>query len=289
MPNKKKEKMYDLISLNVKCLICEKSLMDKQKLIDGRRSIKLNIEISGKNGIIYLSSVYGSFNFVCDIETPNNEISKLFCPHCKNQLSTIAECENCQVPMTTFTLTDGGKVSICPRIGCKNHFLEFDDFSQAIKKLEDKNGYKDTPNREVLKESQKNKEIIKSGAFLQTFCPHCRKTLLENNLVRLKINSKDNEIGYIMLSPYLNIFTSISTIFLHEDKVINDILCPSCDVSIIEEVIKCEKCNSPVAKINVVARTKFVDFYICSRKGCQWHGINKQDLHNIELEDSLEW
>ena len=30
-------------------------------------------------------------------------------------------------------------------------------------------------------------------------------------------------------------------------------------------------------------------FYICSRKGCTWHGLNKNDLENIRLEDSLEW
>ena len=52
---------------------------------------------------------------------------------------------------------------------------------------------------------------------------------------------------------------------------------------------KCHSCGSYVARIMVSASTKMVDFYICSKKGCRWHGVNKKDMEDIRLEDSLEW
>jgi hypothetical protein len=32
-----------------------------------------------------------------------------------------------------------------------------------------------------------------------------------------------------------------------------------------------------------------IDFFICAKKGCTWHGLNKKDLDDIRLEDSVEW
>ena len=43
--------------------------------------------------------------------------------------------------MVPFHLDMGGKVSICSRNGCKNHFVEFDDLSVAMKRLYQEYGY----------------------------------------------------------------------------------------------------------------------------------------------------
>jgi rRNA maturation endonuclease Nob1 len=51
----------------------------------------------------------------------------------------------------------------------------------------------------------------------------------------------------------------------------------------------CELCGSPVARISLSARSKLIDFYICSKKGCRWHGLSEDDINEIKLEDSLEW
>ena len=32
-----------------------------------------------------------------------------------------------------------------------------------------------------------------------------------------------------------------------------------------------------------------VDFHICSKKGCTWHGLSREDMDDIRLEQSLEW
>ena len=43
------------------------------------------------------------------------------------------------------------------------------------------------------------------------------------------------------------------------------------------------------AKINVSASSKLIDFYICTKKGCKWHGLSEEDLYSIKLEESDEW
>ena len=140
--------------------------------------------------------------------------------------------------------------------------------------------------REIKKTSEK-KEIIESGTFLQTYCPHCKKTLIEDGMLKVKI--QNGESGFLMLSPYLNVFSSKSTIFLPEDKTIKDVSCPHCDNTLIAENIDCGKCGSPVAKIALSARTKLLDFYLCTKKGCKWHGLSEGDLYDIRLDDSDEW
>jgi hypothetical protein len=199
--------------------------------------------------------------------------------------------------MVPFYLDMGGRVSICSRSGCKNHFVEFDDLSIALRKFYQQYGYStDLERAERQEEPEKTKEekatedkreIIESGSFLHSYCPHCRKSLIENDMLKLNITNGDE--GELILSPYLNVFSSKSTIFLPEDKVVSDLRCWHCDKSLIVQDRTCGKCASPIAKISVTARTKLIDFFICTKKGCKWHGLQEEDLYDIRLEDSLEW
>ncbi len=286
--------MYDFLALKVKCPVCSKSLMDKQKLVDNEPSIKLNVEIAGTKGTINLSSIYGSYNYVSNLELPLGEIASFSCPHCSALLKDQTSCLSCDAPMSYVHMDMGGKISFCSRSGCKNHKAEFEDLSVALNKLYQDYGLagnhrakRKEPAEPIEKPVDHNQEIIESGSFLQSYCPHCHKTLIEGEQLKLKI--KNGEGGYLLLSPYLNVFTSKSTIFLPEEKTVNDLLCFHCNKSLIEGEKKCEKCGSDTAKINVGARTKLLDFYICTKKGCKWHGLSEQDLFDIRLEDSLEW
>jgi len=138
-----------------------------------------------------------------------------------------------------------------------------------------------------VKKKDERDEIIESGTFLQSYCPHCRKSLIENNMLKLKIIS--GKEGFLLLSPYLNSFTSKSTIYLPEDKTVTDVKCFHCDTSLVETEKTCGSCGSPIAKINVSASTKLIDFYMCTKKGCRWHGLSEEDLYSINLEESDEW
>jgi len=277
--------MFNLISLKVKCPVCGKSLMDEEQLVDNCPSIKLTIKLGDDTGTIRLSSVYESYNYLTDIELPENEISALTCPLCNTDLVSKLECEVCKAPMIPLDLELGGNVSICSRIGCKNHFMKFVDFSFALKNLFEET---DRLHHHHHDPEEERIETIKSGNFLHSYCPHCLRSLIEESSIKFLVK-RNKKTGYLMLSPYLNIFTSKSTILLPEDQEIEGLACPHCKKSLILPKKRCDECGSPIARIEISARRKLIDFYICSKKGCRWHGLSAEDMHEIRLEDSMEW
>ncbi len=285
--------MNEFLALSVKCPICNKSLMDSTMLVDNEPSIKVNVEIGGQKGTINLSAIYGSYNYNTNLNMPMDQVATFSCPHCLGIIKEDVKCFSCDAPMVPLYLDMGGKVSICSRSGCKQHKVEFDDLSVALNKLYQDYGlagnhkHKRPPGIKTDVEEDDEMETIESGTFLQSYCPHCKKSLIEGDQLKLKI--KNDAEGYLMLSPYLNIFTSESTIELPDDKTVEDLLCYHCETSLIKKEKKCESCGSPTARVNVGARTKLLDFYICTKKGCKWHGLNEDDLYDIRLEDSLEW
>lgn len=272
--------------------------MNEKKLVDNCPSIQLGVSIDGKKGTMNLSSVYESYNYICDIETPENEIVKLYCSHCNSEIVSKTECDLCNAPMIPFDLELGGNVSICSRIGCTNHFVKFVDFSFALKRLYIDAGYLERPYDEDMTGNWKNSvpkneedkkiEVIRTGTFLHTYCPYCKKTLIEKGTIKLKVK-RNGKSGFLMLSPYLNVFTSKSTILLPENEFIGDIRCFHCDKTLMLTDEKCQQCGSDIARIMVSAKKRLFDFYICSKKGCRWHGLSKEDINDIRLEDSLEW
>lgn len=290
---------FNLISWKVKCPVCNASLMDNEYIIDNEPSIKLMIEIPGKKSHIRLSSVYGSFNYAAEMNIEPGSILVFSCPHCKERITSQELCYVCRAPTSSVFLEIGGKINFCSRAGCKNHNISFEDFSEALAKLHQEHGLKThfrldeivniKMKRKTKSLKEKRKEIIESGSFLQTYCPHCKKSLIERDMLKLKVVKKKRETGYILLSPYLNVFTSKSTIFLQENQIVEDICCFHCNKSLMMSNVKCGRCSTSVAKIHISARTKMINFYICSKKGCTWHGLSKEDLDEIRLEDNLDW
>lgn len=287
--------MYELMSLRLKCVECGRSLMDNNQLIDNEPGIRMEVECNAHKGMIWLSSIYGSYNYKSTIDLPKDSIVGFNCPECHKEISSSTECLSCGAPMVPFYLDMGGKVSVCSRVGCKNHFVEFEDLSIALRKFYQEYGYSHEAQRpersrepeQVIEPVDDKREIIESGTFLHSYCPHCRKSLIEDDMLKLKIVNGDE--GELILSPYLNVFSSKSTVFLPEDKIVSDLKCWHCENSLIVHDRLCDRCGSPVAKISVTARTKLVDFFICTKKGCKWHGLKEEDLYDIRLEDSLEW
>jgi ssDNA-binding Zn-finger/Zn-ribbon topoisomerase 1 len=270
--------------------------MDKEQLIDNVPGIHLNVRCLGETGDIWLSSIYGSYNYKASIPVPKDEIAGFLCPHCHEEITSKTECSACGAYMVPFYLDMGGKVNICSRSGCKNHFVEFEDLSVALRKFYHEYGLSGSqpftpaegrPGSEAETRSDEAREIIETGTFLHAYCPHCRKSLIDGDMLKLKI--RNDEEGILILSPYLNVFSSKSTVFLPEDRVVEELSCPHCDHSLIRRDRSCDKCGSPVAMISVSARTKLIDFFICTKKGCRWHGLSENDLYEIRLEGSMEW
>ncbi len=133
--------MEKLISLNVKCPKCKKSLMDPYRLINKKPSIRVDIEVNGKKGKFRLCSYYGCFNHESDIELPKGEILTVHCPKCHEELISNHICEECGAQMIPLSLDKGGRIYICSRIGCKKHYLNFENVSDALRKMYNEYGY----------------------------------------------------------------------------------------------------------------------------------------------------
>lgn len=133
------------------------------------------------------------------------------------------------------------------------------------------------------------REIITTGTFLKSYCPYCERTLIEDNKLKLTIVRNGGEKGQLLLSPYLNVFISKSTISIPDMGVAKDLKCPHCTKSLMVRDQRCPRCNSEIARIKVAAMSKMIDFYICAKKGCTWHGLSDDDIQDIILEDSEEW
>ncbi|MEI7483178.1 MAG: hypothetical protein WCK13_00560 [Ignavibacteriota bacterium] len=269
--------------------------MDPDTLVDNEVSIALLIDAGKKKGEINLSSIYGSFNYICNIDSQKDEVAFFSCPHCGKDINTKTECKVCKAPMASLILDMGGKISYCTRRGCKNHSVEFEDLNNVLRKMYQEYGYQKQNDNEALDivhpevDANEDLEILETGTFLHAYCPHCRKSLIESDMLKLKLVNEQNEEGYVLLSPYLNVFSSKSTLFLAEGKPVGDLRCFHCDHTLMVDDRKCEVCESPVGAVSISARSKLIDFFLCSKKGCRWHGLSEEDLSDIKLDDSLEW
>ena len=130
-----------LISLKVNCPSCNHSLMDYTHFLNAKPSIKLHIEIKDQRGIINLCSTYGCYEKVSTVELIDEEIVKLFCPHCKKDLPVSAICDVCGAPLVYFKLEKGGKVHACSRIGCKKRAVSFEDIYSTLSNFYTEYGY----------------------------------------------------------------------------------------------------------------------------------------------------
>jgi len=135
--------MTKVVSLTTKCPHCDASLMDEGLLINNRPTIKLLIHTTiGQKGFINLSSIYGDYNFSSEFQIKEGEVVKFFCTHCNESLfRKKIECDICGAPIVSLNCNIGGRVSLCARSGCKNHYVVFEDLDTTIRKFYDDYGY----------------------------------------------------------------------------------------------------------------------------------------------------
>ncbi len=288
--------MNNIVTVQVKCPHCGVSLMDESKLIDNAQSIKLSLKVKGNKGYIWLSSVYQSYNIDSDLEIKDGDLADFSCPHCNAELNELEVCTDCGANMVSLFLNEGGKVSFCSRAGCKKHSVEFENLNTAMHHFYDAFAMQTNTQQPhipvtptVKSDEEEDLEIVEHGAFLQSYCPHCNMSLIEEHKISLKIETEAGESGVLHLSPYLNVFTHATTIKVPENTKVKEIKCIHCDKSLLHHDEFCPKCNSEIVGFNVVVLKKVIEFLFCSRKGCRWHGLSDEDLNFIKLEESEEW
>ena len=130
-------------------------------------------------------------------------------------------------------------------------------------------------------------KYLKFKTYLSTYCPHCNNTLnvetKENKSVNFKAIYKKEKVE-LKLSPYLDVFDVECSVDLKDGTVLEDLICPHCNTSLINKEVKCGECTSPVSEVTIHAASKLIPFYICSKNGCEWHGLTKRDERRIKLK-----
>jgi predicted RNA-binding Zn-ribbon protein involved in translation (DUF1610 family) len=240
--------------------------MDSELEIDNEPSIKLGISKNNERGTINLSSLYGSYHYKTDIDIEFQSEYKFNCPSCNQDITSTIKCSECSAAMIPLNIEGVGIVRFCSRSGCKNHSIEVEDIDS-------------------IDYFKSKKELIKSGSYLRAYCPNCKQTNTDGNMVKFKVKNQKDEIGDLILSPYLNFYTDNSTINIAEGETIKEIMCPNCNYDLFVKDRKCEICSSPIIGINVTAETKLIKFYFCSKKGCHWHGLSENDVRFVILEE----
>lgn len=127
--------MKNQIALYVKCPHCDRSLMDESHPINEKPSVKMNIETERDRGVIWICSLYGCSDHENNIELKKNELVQFYCPQCNKSLMRDIQCKVCDAPMVGMNIKVGGKVNICSRNGCENHYVVFEDLAEAINKF----------------------------------------------------------------------------------------------------------------------------------------------------------
>ncbi|MFH1575075.1 MAG: NAD(P)H-dependent oxidoreductase subunit E [Acidobacteriota bacterium] len=108
----------------VNCPRCNHSLMDPGYLLDDVSSVRVTVSFGQKHGWLRLSSLYGSPTLESEYEIPHDTVVDVFCPHCHTDLKGPLSCPDCDAPMVTMIVRQGGVVQICSRRGCKSHMLD---------------------------------------------------------------------------------------------------------------------------------------------------------------------
>ena len=134
-----------------------------------------------------------------------------------------------------------------------------------------------------------DRTVLKSGSFLNAYCPHCGASLIREDMIHLLTLTQEGEQGWVELSPYLNVFERRSDIQLPAGMEVADLKCESCGASLKVPDRSCQLGDAHVACMMVGISNVRVPFYFCMREGCPWHLIDPEDEHRIILDESMEW
>ncbi len=130
-------------------------------------------------------------------------------------------------------------------------------------------------------------KYLKFKTYLNTYCPHCHNSF---NLEKKDDKSLDFKIKYhgeeaeLRLSPYLDVFEVESSVKIKKDDTIEDLICPKCNKSLINKEVQCGECGSDVGEVLISASSRLIPFYICTKYGCEWHGLTRADERRIKLK-----
>jgi len=258
------------------CPLCSHSLNENDQIA---------LEVSrptGSRGTIRLSPYLNVFECSSTVYIPDGEeVESLYCPHCRQSLKEESkQCDECGSAIARLMIRPFHKdidFYLCLKKNCHWHGIG----AEAQQEMElGISGFKDPKDQ---------RELVRTGTKLQCFCPNCNAELVQGDDLNLVIKDKKGEAAPMKLSPYLNVFTSECSLFIPPGEEVADMLCPKCGISFWRDDKYCGLCGSKAAQLKVKVSSFDIDFYVCMRKQCHWHGLSEKDCRKIMLDDSIEW
>lgn len=113
------------------------SLLSDELKFGENPAIRIGIEKGGKEGLLYLDPLYGSYRKeIRGLEVADGETVAFYCPECRESLLEEGEtCRLCAAPLFVLNLPGGGVVEGCSRKGCLFHNLKIVDQNEQLARL----------------------------------------------------------------------------------------------------------------------------------------------------------
>lgn len=271
------EKVNKLIKsgtfLDCRCPHCGKSVIENER-------IKLGVINHGhEHGILRLSPYLNYHDLTSTIRLEDwQPVQDVLCPHCVHSFRKAEErCGECGSEVARVVVKAAGEIFgllFCLRKNCHWHGLDTE--ARGTLSLEAA-GFTSPRNQ---------KEFVQTGTKLKVSCPRCHANLVHGEDLLLHARNADGRLFVVRLSPLLNVFTCECSIFLSEGEEVADMICPKCDQSLWLDGKHCDACGARAARMRVGAAVQEVDFYICMRNRCHWHGLSTEDRRRIILDES---
>ena len=115
------------------------------------------------------------------------------------------------------------------------------------------------------------------GIHLNTYCPHCKSSLnvkREGSEALCFKTAENGQEGELVRSAYLDTPTA-GPAARDSGPVIQDLLCPHCNESLVSQDDTCGHCGAKVGQIMLGAPSKLLDYYVCLDLSCTWNGLTK--------------
>jgi len=259
--------------LDCRCPHCGKSVIENERIKLGVINHKL------EQGILRLNPYLNFHDSTSTIRLEDwQPMQDVLCPHCVHSFrETGTRCDECGSQVGRFVVRAGGEIFellFCLRKNCHWHGLT-DEARERIS-LEAA-GFSPPRNQ---------KEFVQTGTRLKVSCPRCQADLVHGEDLLLHARNADGRLFVVRLSPVLNVFTSECSIFLSEGEEVADMICPRCDQSLWLDGKHCDACGARAVRLRVRAAAEEVDFYICMRNQCHWHGLSTDDRRRIILDET---
>jgi len=116
---------------------------------------------------------------------------------------------------------------------------------------------------------------------LAGFCPGCHAGLdvYDSRTRRVWIGllvKADGQECELRINPELELFEHTCSGTLQEGALLDDVTCPHCGMSLVEQDRACEACGAPAFTLDVSVHSRVSPLSLCTRAGCHWHGVSTQ-------------